>query len=99
MKESLPETPSRAVWLCNNLQPGSKVAVDFSLINHNEWKKLNDQMKSAGHLLVPVSQGNGLVEQVSIHFNYYSDGINVFKCIRSGRIAPHVRTIQSKSFL
>lgn len=63
MKESLPDTPSQAAWLTSTLPRGSTVAVDFSLITHNAWKSLNDQLHAAGHSLVSVPGGVGLVEQ------------------------------------
>ncbi|GLV42514.1 Aminopeptidase P [Carabus blaptoides fortunei] len=64
MKESLPDTPSQAAWLTSTLPRGSTVAVDFSLITHNAWKSLNDQLHAAGHSLVSVPGNGGLVEQV-----------------------------------
>lgn len=64
MKESQPDTPTQSSWLCSSLPRGSTVAVDPSLITHGDWTSLHDHLTSAGHSLIPVPGGIGLVEQV-----------------------------------
>jgi len=62
MKDGLPETPSRADWLCTILpsEGGGKVGVDPHLLQVDEWKPLSLQLESAGHSLVPTS--NNLID-------------------------------------
>lgn len=49
-------------WLCKFLPKGSAVGVDPKLLPYNKYNPLQNQLESAGHKLVPISQN--LVELV-----------------------------------
>lgn len=52
MKESLPTTPSQAVWLSKNIPKGGRVGIDPWLISHPSWKILAEKLTLSGHSLV-----------------------------------------------
>ncbi|XP_035204460.1 xaa-Pro aminopeptidase 1-like, partial [Stegodyphus dumicola] len=56
MKDGLTETPSESKWLCNVLPVASRVGVDPFLMPFYSWQTLSKQLKSEGHILIPVQQ-------------------------------------------
>lgn len=55
MKDGLPDTPSQAEWLCQELSANSRVGVDPFLMGEGVWKGLCKKLKSEGISLVPIS--------------------------------------------
>ena len=54
MKDGLPDTPSQADWLIQELQSSGCVGVDPWLMGGKAWTALSEKLESAGLVLVPV---------------------------------------------
>ncbi|XP_041369026.1 xaa-Pro aminopeptidase 1-like [Gigantopelta aegis] len=56
MKDGLTDTPTQAAWLSKILPVASKVGVDPFLLSVERWKPLAKELKSNGHVLIPVTE-------------------------------------------